>query len=106
MFVVFSFLGGYMSAINTHNVGGEMGLSGLPLLNWSTIFGDIRVAHFFGIHSLQIIPILGFYVSNRFTNLSQAKMIIWSVSIIYFSFICFTLFQALNGLPFISIHEH
>jgi hypothetical protein len=103
MFVVFSFLGGYMSVINSHNIGGEMGLSGLPLLNWSTIFGDIRVAHFFGIHSLQLIPILGFVVSARFSNQSQAKMIIWGASIIYFIFISYTFYQAINGLPFLRL---
>ena len=55
MFVFFSFFGGYMSALNSHNVDGEIGKAGLPLLNWSTLFGDLRVAHFFGIHSLQLI---------------------------------------------------
>ena len=48
-----------MSVINSHNIGGKIGETGLPLLNWSTLNGDLRVAHFFGIHSLQIIPILG-----------------------------------------------
>ena len=57
-----------MSVINSHNIGGKIGETGLPLLNWSTLNGDLRVAHFFGIHSLQIIPILGYYTSKRITN--------------------------------------
>lgn len=103
MFVIFSFLGGYMSAINTHNVGGEIGQAGLPLLNWSTLFGDVRVAHFFGIHSLQAIPLLGYVISTRIHEESKATTYIWAGALLYFGFICFTLYQALNGLPFIRL---
>jgi len=103
MFVLFSFLGGYMSAINNHNIGGEIGQAGLPLLNWSTLFGDVRVAHFFGIHSLQVIPLFGYFVSIRFIDESKAKTLIWLGAIIYFSFICFTMYQALDGMPLIRM---
>ncbi|MBK9735509.1 MAG: hypothetical protein IPO92_11275 [Saprospiraceae bacterium] len=101
MFVIFSFFGGYMSAINSHNIGGEIGQTGLPLVNWSTVFGDLRVGHFFGIHSLQVIPLIGYFLSNRIKNESKAIGFIWLASILYFSFICFTIFQALNAMPFI-----
>jgi hypothetical protein len=100
-FVIFSFFGGYMSVINSHNVGGKIGEAGLPLLNWSTLFGDLRVAHFFGIHSLQIIPILGYYTSKRITNEKNAMAIIWIGSILYLAFICLTIMQALKGIAFI-----
>ena len=103
MFVVFSFLGGYMSAINTHNVGGETGQAGLPFLNWSTLFGDVRVAHFFGIHSLQLIPLFGYMMSSSVKDESKAKTFIWIGTLFYLSFVCFTMYQALNGLPFIKL---
>ena len=103
MFVIFSFLGGYMSAINTHNVGGETGQTGLPLLNWSTLFGDVRVAHFFGIHSLQLIPLFGYIMSSSVKEESKAKTFIWIGTLFYLSFVCFTMYQALNGLPFIKL---
>ena len=100
-FIIFSFFGGYMSVINSHNVGGKIGEAGLPLLNWSTLFGDLRVAHFFGIHSLQIIPLLGYYTSKTIINEGKATSIIWIGSIVYFAFICFVIVQALRGISFI-----
>lgn len=103
LFVVFSFWGGYMSAINSHNIGGQIGEAGLPLLNWSTLFGDLRVAHFFGIHSLQIIPIFGYFISKRQANVASANKTIWLFSILYFAFLCFTMWQALMGMAFIKV---
>ena len=102
MFVIFSFFGGYMSGINSHNVGGEIGATGLPLLNWSTLFGDLRVAHFFGVHSLQMIPIIGHFVSQRIENQAKAKQRVWIFSVLYFLFVVFTMVQALAGKPFIG----
>ncbi len=100
-FVIFSFFGGYMSVINSHNIGGKIGEAGLPLLNWSTLFGDLRVAHFFGIHSLQIIPLLGYFTSKRITSEKKALSIVWIGSIVYLAFICFAIMQALKGIAFI-----
>jgi hypothetical protein len=101
-FVLFSFFGGYMSAINSHNIGGKIGDTGLPLLNWSTLFGDLRVAHFFGIHSLQIIPLLGYSISRKTGNIEKATLLIWIGAIAYFAFVCFLVLQAIKGLPFIG----
>lgn len=103
LFVVFSFFGGYMSAVNSHNVGGEMGQSGLPLLNWSTLFGDLRVAHFFGIHTLQLIPLLGFYIANLVVNESRAKTYIWLFTTMYVGFVCYTAWQAVMGMPLVAL---
>lgn len=102
VFVIFSFFGGYMSAINTHTVGGEIGQKGLPLVNWSTFFGDLRIAHFFGVHALQVIPFAGFLISKYKSNEKSATRFIWLISILYFLFVSFTAYQALTGNPFIS----
>lgn len=100
-FVIFSFFGGYISGVNGHTVGAKDGGAGLPLINWSTTFGDLRVAHFFGIHALQIIPIFGYWVSGKY-NSTQAIKSIWIFSAIYLSYVCFTMVQALMGMPFIG----
>jgi hypothetical protein len=102
LFVVFSFFGGYMSSINSHNVGGEIGGEGLTLLNWSTLFGDLRVAHFFGIHSLQLIPFFGYCISQKTDNQPKGKQWVWVFSGLYFFFLLITMVQALAGEPFLG----
>lgn len=46
----------------SHTVGGTDGEEGIGFLNWSRKYGDLRIAHFLGMHALQGIPLLSFYV--------------------------------------------
>ena len=56
--------GAYISAqLNGHWVGGSLSdAGGLPLVKWSRDGGDLRVAHFFGIHAMHFIPAFGLAV--------------------------------------------
>ena len=92
LFVLFSFEGGLMAGLLSHTIGAPDGGAGLPVVNWSTEYGDLRVAHFIGIHSLQVFPLFGYYVagSNRSVQLFAAG---------YFMLTMFLFIQALQRIP-------
>ena len=99
--VIFSLLGGYISSLQGHTVGAADGGEGIVFLNWSRFFGDLRVAHFFGIHSLQILPLFALFIEKR-VSISASIKAIWLFSIVYLGFILLTLIQGLMGLPFLN----
>ncbi len=95
LFVIFAFQGGIMGARLSHTIGAADGGFGMPVTNWSKQYGDLRVAHFFGIHALQLLPLAGYYL---FKNPSS----IITVSVIYFLLVSCLLIQALKGMPFLK----
>jgi hypothetical protein len=94
IFVLFSLEGFVMGAKMTHTIGSGDGSKGLAILNWSFTYGDLRVAHFIGMHALQIIPVVSYY------GLKNTKLTI-GLGILYFALAVFTLVQALKAKPFI-----
>lgn len=60
-FVLGAVEGMYMAGTSGHLVGAAMepAAQGLPLVGWSRAYGDLRVAHFLGIHAQQAIPLAG-----------------------------------------------
>lgn len=94
LFVIFALEGLVMGARGAHTVGGPDGGGGLPVLNWTKKLGDLRIAHFIGMHALQLIPLISFYVLR---NLKLTLLL----GAIYAVVAVLILIQALNGRPFI-----
>lgn len=97
LFVIFS-LEGFLMGSNlstTIGAGNNQGAR-LTFLGWSMEYGDLRVAHFFGMHALQIIPLVSYYL------LKDLKSTI-VIAIIYFILALYVLIQAIKAKPFISI---
>ena len=91
-FLFFSLEGGMMLGLLKHTVGGPDGGPGLPVVNWSTQYGDLRIAHFIGIHSLQVLPLFGNYIAK-----TRKQTILFST--FYFLLATVLFFQAMKGIP-------
>ena len=98
IFVIFSFEGALMGSQMNHSVGAINDNSNWWILGWSKTVGDLRVSHFVGMHALQILPLLSFYILKN----TKATIVI---SIIYGLLAASTLVQALNGKPIITQKE-
>jgi hypothetical protein len=100
IFLAASGIGGMMLLQASHSVGVKDGGPGLPILNWSTKGGDLRAAHFLGLHALQVLPIIAFLISrHRSWTISQKTAYVLAVSGAYALLIALLYFQAIHGLP-------
>ena len=103
VFLFGSIEGGYMSSQARHAVGAADGGAGLPFVNWSAENGDLRVAHFVGLHALQMIPLAALLL-YRWRKRS-ATILTFAFALVYLSSFTFVFVQAMHGKPLLSIER-
>ncbi len=106
LFLVGGIAGGVMVFQGQNVVGVEPGGPGLPILNWSTVGGDLRVAHFAGIHAIQILPITGWLINQVHwlgKSMPAKRALVTLCGSGYLLIMGFVFVQALNGLPLVRL---
>ncbi len=105
-FVLGTTYGAYLSAqAGGHWVGGNPSDAGtLPIVHWSRDGGDLRVAHFFGIHAVHVITLFAFALGHLAKGLAprRAAAGVRAFCVAYAVFSAWTFFQALQGRPFLA----
>jgi hypothetical protein len=88
--------------VGAHSVGVADGGPGLPVVGWSTAGGDLRVAHFVGIHAMQVLPFFGWYIARRRSVFARFKEVdrlalISTIGVTYLGLVLLLVWQALRG---------
>jgi hypothetical protein len=104
MFTLFT--AGYLSSSIIVESGRWVGgvrndASGWPLLGWSTTGGDLRVAHFFSTHIMQVLPLVGL-AADRFMQ-KKGRMLVWIAALVCISIVAVTFLQARSGMPVLGL---
>jgi len=89
IFALFALEGAVIGANGSPRVGSAGGRT-LPFLNWSLTSGDLRIAHFVGMHALQVLPLLAYFVFR------EVKTVLF-MGLVYIALALLCLQQALHG---------
>lgn len=90
---------GRMAIGGAHTVGAPDGGRGLPVTGWSADHGDLRIAHFLGMHGLQVLPLLAWWIGRRRAALDQRtqRHLVFAMAASYLALFGLLLWQAFRG---------
>ena len=86
-----------MTVSGAHTVGAPDGGPGLPGMGWSREHGDIRVAHFLGLHALQMLAVVALFFAAIGWQEARRVRIVWAIAASHMSLFALLLWQALRG---------
>jgi len=93
--------GQQMIAANGHAVGVPDGGAGIPVTHWSTEGGDWRAVHFLGMHGIQFLPLLAYFITKW--NWKNSQFIVWTTGLIYLGYIVYIFLKTQAGIPFLNV---
>ena len=90
---------GRLPVAGAHTVGAPDGGPGLPVTGWSADHGDLRVAHFLGMHGLQVLPLLAWWMARRWppADARTQRNVIFTAATSYLALFGLILQQAFRG---------
>ncbi len=89
---------GRLALAGAHTVGAPDGGPGLPVTNWSTQHGDLRVPHFLGLHGMQFLLLVGWLAGRVFAP-AIAVLLLEASAGVYFLLFLYLYRQARSGIP-------
>ena len=85
-----------------HSVGGPDGGPGVPVTGWSREYGDVRVAHFIGLHAIQALALVALAVRRWGAPEGARVRAILAAAASYASLFLLLLWQALRGQSLVA----
>ena len=88
---------GHAAVSGAHTVGAADGGPGIAVTGWSREHGDVRVAHFLGLHALQLLPLLALALRHTRASRAQRARLVLTAAGSYAGLVGILLWQALRG---------